>query len=98
MIHTFKEFKCSNRYWWKVTVENTGNTTPTRPTQDEFYETDWKYYIYRDEKLVWEGIHSGQYNDRPTLKDIMYEWEREVTNVTWDGVWADGVNFGKGRD
>lgn len=95
-FESFEPFKCGSRYWWRVEIQNTGNVTPSIYREDEdYFETDWKYRIFRDDELVWEGIYSGQYDEKPSLKDILIHWRNEIMEVVDVGVWNDGRESGR---
>lgn len=93
----FESFKCGSRYWWRVEIQNTGNITPSIYREDEdYFETDWKYRIFRDDGLVWAGVYSGQYDEKPSLKDILIHWRNGITEVVDVGVWSDGRESSRG--
>ena len=88
---TVWDYKDASRNRWRVTLWDTGET---RPSPGSETETDgsvdhvWRYEVEREEGgeyvTVYIGTHTGQYDLRPELPELLHEFGSYVLAVCID--------------
>lgn len=74
------EYKDCNRCWWEIILELGEEKIPDTIDPNNEHWT-WNYTVKRDSEHIYSATIVGQYNDMPTMQDILLDLSTYFTSV-----------------